>query len=226
MADTARQNILSRLRQGLGRHPFTPAPAPTPEHVLQPCAAPENAWENIGKELSPIGGALHLAQTPEAARAILVDLLREYGKGGAMRWSHSLLDTLELDACIKEAGIELHEATGDRICPALAELGVGITAIDAAFALAGTLVVMAGEGRPRSASLVPPVHIACLPQSALYEDLSSLPALLRQRLAEKGRLPSALHMITGSSSTADIEQTLVRPAHGPAKVIVLGLCWL
>ena len=41
-----------------------------------------------------------------------------------------------------------------------ADAEIGVTGCDAAIAETGSLVPLAGEAKPRSASLLPPVHVA------------------------------------------------------------------
>lgn len=227
MSDS-REKILARLREGRATAPFAREVAPLASSPVQPGS--EQDWQTVAQALEPLNGRLLLADTAAEAAAQLRGILDETGAQRVARWQHPLLEELGLDAWLQDAGAQLVEpgskAPTGGLCPLLAEADAGVTAVDALFALAGTLVLMAGAGRPRGMSLVPPVHIAFAPQSLLYADLSSLPGLLRKRLQEQGRLPSAVHLITGSSSTADIEQTLVRPAHGPALVRVIGLRWL
>ena len=92
--------------------------------------------------------------------------------------------------------------------------GVGLTSVDHAIAETGTLVLACAPGRPRAVSLLPPRHIAVLPEDRIRGDLFELIGAL-------GRpLPSALTFITGPSRTADIGLTLVRGAHGPMAVTV------
>lgn len=221
----ARQDILSRLRQGRDHAPFQKAVSPLPENAPVFSDDPDRDWQHVANVLTPIGGRLLLAQTPQEARDHLLQTLQQEQVQSAVQWRHPLLQELDVEGLLEEAGISRHQADTAPLCPQLAEVDAGITAVDALFALAGTIVIKAGARQARATSLVPPLHVALAPQSLLYNDLASLPGLMRQHLREHGRLPSAVHMITGSSSTADIEQTLVRPAHGPAAVRVIGLTW-
>lgn len=68
-------------------------------------------------------------------------------------------------------------------------------------------------------SLVPPVHIAVLKASGIYDTLSA--AMKEEGWAE--RMPTNLLLISGPSKTADIELTLAFGVHGPKELIVLIL---
>jgi L-lactate dehydrogenase complex protein LldG len=99
--------------------------------------------------------------------------------------------------------------------PALA--GAGLTGAVAGLADAGTLVLPSGAGRPLSASLLPPMHLAVLEERNLYDSLEAWLA------ADGGRWlsqESAVVLITGPSRTADIEMTLTIGVHGPGRVEV------
>jgi L-lactate dehydrogenase complex protein LldG len=227
---SSRDVILESLRQGrpIGQDALPDLP-PSPRES-------SDDWEAFAAAIAPLNGELVLCQDPEEFAARLREMLEALAVKSAVCWRHPLLEELDVSGLLRRYGVrepeprpdalgEAPEAGQQRFCPQLAHVDLGITAADAVFVNAGTVVVMAGAGRPRSVSLAPPAHLAVVPQSALCQDLSSLPELLREELAGQGRLPSALHMITGASSTADIEQTLVRGVHGPGQVRVLGVGW-
>ena len=90
----------------------------------------------------------------------------------------------------------------------------GITGALVGIADTGTLVMIGGEGRPLTASLLPEIHIAILRAS---EILPSLPEALRK---PEVREAAAGVIITGPSRTADIEMTLTIGVHGPSELHV------
>ncbi len=67
----------------------------------------------------------------------------------------------------------------------------------------------------RLVPLLPPVHIALAPTSALTTDLFTWTA------GRGGAMPSALTLVSGPSKTADIEQTMAIGVHGPKRLIVI-----
>ena len=81
------------------------------------------------------------------------------------------------------------------------------------------MVMAASPDHPRSASLLPLVHIAVISQDQLLPDLAALADKLHQDFPE--RPSSGLALITGPSRTADIEQTLSIGVHGPGELHVL-----
>ncbi len=85
----------------------------------------------------------------------------------------------------------------------------------AGIAATGTLVVQPSSDEPRLMSLVPPLHIALLNASQIYDNLYQA----QQHWPKP--MPSNLLLISGPSKTADIEQVLAYGAHGPKDLIVL-----
>jgi len=94
---------------------------------------------------------------------------------------------------------------------------IGVTGCDAAIAETGSLVVLSGPGKPRTASLLPPIH-ACIVRR---DDLQPSMGEFFARRADAIAAAACCTFITGPSRTADIELTLTLGVHGPGKVIVI-----
>ena len=93
---------------------------------------------------------------------------------------------------------------------------VGITASDIGIADSATVVQLTEQGRPRSTSLVPSIHIALLRRENLVANLKEAYALLQER-----KQLDSFVFISGPSKTADIEAHLVHGAHGPFEVHII-----
>jgi L-lactate dehydrogenase complex protein LldG len=100
------------------------------------------------------------------------------------------------------------------------KIRVGITGVDAAFATTGTLALVTKAGQGRVPSLLPPVHIALLRRDRLFERLEDWFA---GEGHEALRQSSSVALITGPSSTGDIEHHTVLGAHGPGTVHIIML---
>ncbi|HEY3363623.1 MAG TPA: lactate utilization protein [Symbiobacteriaceae bacterium] len=166
------------------------------------------------------------AAGPAEAQAAVVTALQQRNIVGVIAWDDPLLDEMGLPAAVRQAGIAWIAATPD-MSPevyreAAAHAGAGVTGADWAVADTGTLALMSGPGRPRSASLVPPVHIAMVRKSRLRPNAAGLFKELTA-LSAAGGIPSALNLVTGPSRTADIEHILVRKVHGPGELITIVL---
>jgi L-lactate dehydrogenase complex protein LldG len=94
---------------------------------------------------------------------------------------------------------------------------VGISTAQAAIAETGTLVLDSARERHRLVSLVPPVHIAIIDASSIFETLGEALAFIHQT----NDISPAVTFITGPSRTADIELTLAIGVHGPQELFVI-----
>jgi L-lactate dehydrogenase complex protein LldG len=66
-------------------------------------------------------------------------------------------------------------------------------------------------------SLLPPLHIAVVPESRIIGNLDDLLTTLPLPAEQT----SSMVLITGPSRTGDIEQILVRGVHGPGELHVV-----
>lgn len=94
------------------------------------------------------------------------------------------------------------------------EAEIGFTKGDLAVAETGSIVLSAGPGRARLASLASVHHIALVP-------LGSVVQSMEEAFERMSRRTSVI--ITGPSRTADIEGVLVRGIHGPRDLWVVPI---
>lgn len=109
----------------------------------------------------------------------------------------------------EEAGFIVHRGEP----PALE--GAGVSRALYGLADTGSVVIAASPEEPRSASLLPSVHISLLEEDRILPGLGELFEALGDEL------PSALFVVTGPSRSADIEQRLAVGVHGPGEVHVV-----
>lgn len=95
-----------------------------------------------------------------------------------------------------------------------------ITRAFAGVAETGTIVQVSGADNPTTLNFLPEAHIVLLESSALFASYEEAWSKLRNLMGE-GNMPRTVNMISGPSRTADIEQTIVRPAHGPKNMHVI-----
>ncbi len=115
---------------------------------------------------------------------------------------------------LSEAGIQLNDPTRE-MQDTFSLVKAGLTGASAGIADTGSLLLLGGEGRPLTASLMPDVHIAILQEKDIFDDLNQV---LKQ--VDIREAPAAI-IITGPSRTADIEMTLTIGVHGPGELYVL-----
>lgn len=230
----SRETILAALRAAQAAASLSDRLGPPPPRPAS-VSVGSDCWERLAEVLAPLEVRLRIAKTPEQALAHVADIARERGAKSYVRWPVLPFGLGEgADATLAglarlEIPPALAEGTGGRPCPALAGADLGLTGAHAALLDSGSLALVAGPDAPRSVSLLPAVHVCLVPRAVLAPDVSALPGLLeRHRLphADKGgSLPACLNLVTGPSSTADIELVLVRGVHGPVAVEAVGLDW-
>jgi|LSQX01.3.fsa_nt_gb L-lactate dehydrogenase complex protein LldG len=104
-------------------------------------------------------------------------------------------------------------------CSELAECQGALTEAQWVIADTGTVALQLNSRQPRSCYLLPEIHVAVATTDRL---LTTLADALEQ-LAQAGPLPTGVVYVTGPSRTADIEKTIVIPAHGPKRMILILL---
>lgn len=215
-----RAAILATLRAGLAA-----APLAVPEAPARPASTSigPDAWALLAEVLAPLEVQLRLARTPAEAARHIAEIARERKAASYTRWDEAL-DALNLPGGFDSALAGL-ERLAPGPCTGLAHADLGFALAHAAFLESGSLAIVAAPGRHRAASLLPPTSVVLVPRKTLAPDVSHLPALLEAHRLPGGELPACVNLITGPSSTADIELVLVRGVHGPGALEVIGLDW-
>jgi L-lactate dehydrogenase complex protein LldG len=203
----SREEILGRLR-------------PLAREVAHP-----QAWQSrrdfadlavrFTESLTAVLGEVIRAENLEDAWEKLGDLLRQLEAERIVANNEAPLSAIHLPDKWPEAEwFVVGQSEGDlkTFCQTA---DVGLTSTEAAFAETGSIVVSSGAGKSRLASLLPPVHIALVPESKLVTDIFTWTA------ARQGDLPANTVFVSGPSKTADIEMTLVKGVHGPKRFIVI-----
>jgi L-lactate dehydrogenase complex protein LldG len=95
-----------------------------------------------------------------------------------------------------------------------------ITRAFAGIAESGTIIQVSGPDNPTTLNFLPEVHIVVLEMANVFASYEEAWTKLRGQFGD-GVMPRTVNMISGPSRTADIEQTIVRPAHGPKNMHVI-----
>jgi L-lactate dehydrogenase complex protein LldG len=95
---------------------------------------------------------------------------------------------------------------------------VGITGCEALVSRLGSVIVSSKQGSGRRLFVVPTVHIIMAYASQIVGELKDALTLIKNKYGDQ--IPSMIAALTGPSRTADIEKTLVTPAHGPRDIFV------
>lgn len=223
-----RELVLSKVRASLQSAHLPAARATIPARELVAVPPKEEMIASFRRELELVGGKSYLVPSGSQAAELTVQLLHdsanEYKGNEILSWDESELGIPDLLARVRGAGFEILDyfvpADPEARQARLAEMGraiVGITGAQAGLADTGSIVLLSAPGRPRLASLMPPVHIAFLRVSELFPTIAHYFAAD----GEKTSGSSNLVFVTGPSRTADIELTLTRGVHGPKHVHVI-----
>lgn len=92
----------------------------------------------------------------------------------------------------------------------------------AAAAETGTLFLLSGADNPTTLNFLPECHTVLIAASDIFGSYEEAWDRIRA-LSGDATLPRSVNLISGPSRTADIEQTIVRGAHGPRRLHVLIL---
>ena len=250
---SARDRILSRLREARERQPLPPSPltiamergamSPSTHGMQEQSQSPSIAMGRVDTDRRGglKGGRRRMLPLPElSADDRLALFTREAEALGCVvrRVSRSealeqIMDLLAGDKSVLSwaAGelpyLGLHDllaSLGVKVAqPDDGEVRVGITGATAALAATGSLVLESGAGRPRSASLLPDRHIALLTADQLLDDLETWQAAQAARGYPAFTQASNTVIVSGPSKTADIGHQLVKGAHGPRELHILVL---
>jgi len=238
---TARDEILAKVKNALGRGdaapsdrlsddslndhsplPLPPHTSPSPQQIALECEAQRDVLiAEFEAMLTRAGGYFTVANQAQTVVEYIAEIAARVKAKKAVGWHSPLLEQLGVAARLAELNIEwiTDVAGADKagFIREAAEASIGITAADYALADSGTLCLLAGKRQPRTASLLPPIHVAILRPEQIIRGLDDLFALL----PVGDDLSSAVTLITGPSRTADIELTLVVGVHGPQQLHVI-----
>jgi L-lactate dehydrogenase complex protein LldG len=220
------QQVFLRRVSDAVRHATLPdAPRDHPPsfaaYTFDPGAPREELLDRFAREITALAGHVHRARDSAEAAAIVSDLVASYESERVLAWQPASALQRDVAAELARRGVGLVEpdlpfdaADREARLLELETIAVGLTGARAALADTGSLVLTSGRGRPRLASLLPPVHIALVRIADLYASLPAFLAANAEVLSEAANLV----VVTGPSRTADIEMTLTLGVHGPRHV--------
>jgi L-lactate dehydrogenase complex protein LldG len=203
--DAFLQTVRARLSDGIPHshvRPLTPDGAPPPITY----AGEDRDPVTVFKEAARSAGAT--VEEVDDAAAFVTALCTDQGVRRAVVSTDP--ECAGVAEALERLGIAVVRI-GDLEGTAVAE--IGITGAVYGFALTGTLVVDSARAGGRTASLLPPLHVALLRREAILPDAGAFLRHLDETLPDG--LPSNLVFVTGPSRSADIELQLTVGVHGP-----------
>lgn len=240
----ARNEILTRIRTILDRPdlPFPPREAPplTAEErmtVTHAEGGKRQLAERFGQELTKLYGSYEILESAIEVRLALINRLNDWAaeeeaarKGPkpdlrgqermVLSWAADKLPVEGLHEALADTGwkpVAPPRLTTPEALEAVRFIRFGVTGVEAAFAATASMLVIAGPGQSRAASLLPFRHVAIIPFSRLYPTIESWLAERRAagELVDLLRSRAGWNLITGPSKSGDIEMNLTLGVHGP-----------
>ena len=205
--NSAREDILGKVQQALGRRPGSPvAPiSPTARIAPRTPGEPEAEIAQLLAEIGKLNGVTRRLTSRDELRTALAELVKAEDVKRATLWTTPDLAAWEVAGSLEALGVEIVSPQADKHLVAACELGV--TGVDAALPETGTLQLLSSPERPRVVSLLPRVHLAIFTPAVLRGDL-------HQAFASARNAGYSV-FVTGPSRTSDIELTLTLGVHGP-----------
>ena len=203
----ARENILSRIRKGLGEQPL-PMPYPDAEKNNEPLysndgSAPE---EQFAQAFIALGGKFVFCDSEQDLMNNINILYENRG------WNQLL--------CADERVLKMfHNNKIDILLPAdpkTENADACITGCEMLVARTGSVLLSSKQPLGRTAPVYYPVHIVFAYANQIATDIDVAFNMLKKKYGND--LPSMMNLTTGPSRTADIEKTLVVGVHGPGEI--------
>jgi L-lactate dehydrogenase complex protein LldG len=214
---SSREQILATLRANL--KPF-PAITPRPDEYLPvTVVSGDDLLARFTAELEERFGQVSVATDPDDAIQHVIALVGSDTR--VIAWENLPLSGLVValqNQNIEVVNVIARDANRITHLEDAETIRIGITGVDAAFATTGSMVLVSQRGQGRVPSLLPPVHIALLDRKRLFATPEDWFVREGREALKQSR---SLALVTGPSSTGDIEQHSVLGAHGPRTVHVV-----
>ena len=203
MANNARENILSKIKQALGK----PVPVPFPasegnESVYLPSR--QELEVEFAENFSKLEGRFSFCVNEQELVEQLQILIAQ------RKWTKIYSRENAVKEKLAAYGFAPDYADNVATCDA------AITGCEYLVARTGSMIMSSAQDSGRTVSVYAPVHICVAYTSQLVYDISDGLQKLRNGYAQE--FPSLVTLATGPSRTADIEKTLVVGVHGPKEV--------
>jgi L-lactate dehydrogenase complex protein LldG len=223
-AEQRRRAVLSRIRSGLGVAGNESArQAAVAERLSRHPRGTIPARARAGKE-----ALLDLMTTMLKSQG--ADVTRAGAAEDAIRAIAEDLDAHDLPSALRMGADPVLEALPWGSAPAVKRLSgraepedrAALSRAAAAAAETGTLLLTSGGDNPTTLAFLPETHFILVRVGDVVGSYEEAFDRLRATYGE-GSLPRTVNLISGPSRTADIEQTIVRGAHGPKRLHVVIL---
>lgn len=227
MMSDSRSIILERLRAA--RRPFEDAPPRPAQYQSALALAPMDRAALVARfvrEMELLKGQAFVVQGDAGARECIASLIAQHNANHVLTWDFRHIPVDGLEAMLHESGVAttvplLHQDHTPEAMALYSGATIGISGVDAAIAMTGTLVLSSGEGKGRIPTVLPPIWIAVVSVEQLVPRLEDWLLGERQRGMSTVYERANLAFVTGPSRTGDIEMELILGVHGPGTEYVI-----
>ncbi|MFZ7239672.1 LutC/YkgG family protein [Avibacterium avium] len=216
-----RENFLNKLAERMGRpRQLVPEPMPAPLNDyattrltdLDPQALCQTFIESAKAMM------VDVIETNEAeAKSAVLSACEKYGGGPIILTGDERLEQLGITQDVQanyDADIWLPQ-NGEENLKHAEQANIGINYAEYGLAESGGVVLFSGKDKGRSVSLLPEKSIVVVRKSLVLPRVAQLAKILHDKAVLGERMPSCVNIISGPSSTADIELVKVVGVHGP-----------
>ena len=219
--DSARARILSRIRRSAATGDEAGRVSAVEERLQhpQPNLVPERGQGDEAHRIATfvqmmeaVGGTVEILADINDVPAAVAGYLRNTNRPAQIRRGKDE----------RLANLPWHRAQTLEVKEGRAEDAdtASLTHAFAGVAESGTIVQLSGPDNPTTLNFLPEAHVVLLDVKDLHASYEEAWVRLRA-IYGPGQMPRTVNMISGPSRTADIEQTIVRPAHGPKNMHVI-----
>jgi L-lactate dehydrogenase complex protein LldG len=222
---TSKEEFIARISKAIRRNgEGIPSSVPLPEHPEASHVGDCDSFIDLFIEgITRSRGHGIIASSAAEVTKSLIEILHTHSVHSCiLSCSDVLCHEFGLEDLLDKMDIVVVPARAPR--EELYKADAGITEAACAIADTGTLVSLSTPREPRSASLMPPIHISIVRAESIVKDLEGAFHKLSNIAFTNGYkrvLTSCISFITGPSRTADIELSLTLGVHGPKEVYVL-----
>lgn len=214
---SSRESILNKLRSA--RQPFEDV-QPIAQSDRQPVVPMDDTSSDALKTMfmaqgETLGNFMWQVEDDESALEKLLEIIGDETR--VLHWDAAHIPVQGFPEVLAQQNIERADDRDSGV-------KIGITGVDCGVASTASLVLSSGEGKPRTVSLLPYVHVAILRAEQLVPNLEAWAQMQAENELPAFKDVSMTNIITGASRTADIGMELVMGAHGSAQLhcILIG----
>lgn len=222
-----RENFLNKLAAKMGKpRTLQPEPMPTPVNTYPTERLTDLTQAQLCDEFANFAKVMMVdvaITTEENTVQSLIELCEKYGGGDVVLNTDERLTALGIPQALEEK-YRCHSWSTEQAEENISsseKANIGIVYAEYGLAESGGIVLFSDKDRGRSVSLLPEKSIVVLRKSQVLPRVAQLAKVLHDKAQQGERMPSCINIISGPSSTADIELIKVIGVHGPVAKIYL-----